>query len=142
MPAAPKSAIFGAAEGQAIVDRLRNDWLLELGRKRDWATFDEQLPLFVLNDDVQVKCYALQSRALKGHKVASDAREVLTAPNGYGEPCALIATLYAAGQFNERPVCTVRLSGEYNATGQARHRRPPERQREARRAGRICQPLP
>jgi len=109
-------------EGQAIVDRLRNDWLLELGRKRDWATFDEQLPLFVLNDDVQVKCYALQSRALKGHKVASDAREVLTAPNGYGEPCAgLIATLYAAGQFNTDDLyAQLRLSGEYNATGQAR----------------------
>ncbi|MFC0167852.1 transglycosylase SLT domain-containing protein [Pseudoduganella danionis] len=109
-------------EGQAIVDRLRNDWLLELGRKRDWATFDEQLPLFVLNDDVQVKCYALQSRALKGHKVASDAREVLTAPNGYGEPCAgLIATLYAAGQFNTDDLYVqLRLSGEYNATGQAR----------------------
>ncbi|MYN46453.1 transglycosylase SLT domain-containing protein [Pseudoduganella sp. FT93W] len=109
-------------EGQAIVDRLRNDWLLELGRKREWATFDEQLPLFVLNDDVQVKCYALQSRALKGHKVASDAREVLTAPNGYGEPCAgLIATLYAAGQFNTDDLyAQLRLSGEYNATGQAR----------------------
>ena len=109
-------------EGQAIVDRLRNDWLLELGRKRDWATFDEQLPLFVLNDDVQVKCYALQSRALKGHKVSSDAREVLTAPNGYGEPCAgLIATLYAAGQFNTDDLyAQLRLSGEYNATGQAR----------------------
>lgn len=113
---------FKRYEGQAIVDRLRNDWLLELGRKRDWATFDEQLPLFVLNDDVQVKCYALQSRALKGQKVASDAREVLTAPNGYGEPCAgLIATLYAAGQFNTDDLyAQLRLSGEYNATGQAR----------------------
>ncbi|WP_445234086.1 transglycosylase SLT domain-containing protein [Duganella rhizosphaerae] len=109
-------------EGQAIVDRLRNDWLLELGRKRDWATFDEQLPLFVLNDDTQVKCYALQSRALKGQKVASEARELLTAPNGYGEACAgLIATLYQAGQFNlDDLYAQLRLSGEYNATGQAR----------------------
>lgn len=109
-------------EGQAIVDRLRNDWLLELGRKRDWATFDEQLPLFVLNDDTQVKCYALQSRALKGQKVAGEARELLTAPNGYGEPCAgLIATLYQAGQFGVDDLyAQLRLSGEYNATGQAR----------------------
>lgn len=109
-------------EGQAIVDRLRNDWLLDLGRKRDWATFDEQLPLFVLNDDTQVKCYALQSRALKGQKVASEARELLTAPNGYGEPCAgLIATLYQAAQFNiDDLYAQLRLSGEYNATGQAR----------------------
>src|SRR5438876_3467219 len=32
--------------GSAIADRLRNDWLLELGRQRDWARFDEQYPLF------------------------------------------------------------------------------------------------
>ena len=46
-------------EGSAIADRLRNDWLLALGKNGDWATFDEQYPLFVLNDDVQVKCFAL-----------------------------------------------------------------------------------
>jgi soluble lytic murein transglycosylase len=26
--------------GMAIADRMRNDWLLELGRQRDWANFD------------------------------------------------------------------------------------------------------
>jgi soluble lytic murein transglycosylase len=109
-------------EGSAIADRLRNDWLLELGRKKDWPNFDDQLPLFVLNDDTQVKCYALQSKALKGLKVADDARALLTAPNGYGEACAgLIATLYQAGQFSDEDVwAQVRLSGEFNATGQAR----------------------
>ena len=40
--------------GTAIADRLRNDWLLELGRRRDWTAFDEQYPQFVLNDDTQV----------------------------------------------------------------------------------------
>ncbi|HEX5343367.1 MAG TPA: transglycosylase SLT domain-containing protein [Duganella sp.] len=113
---------FKRYDGQAIVDRLRNDWLLELGRKRDWATFDEQYPLFVLNDDTQVKCYALISRALKGQKVADDARSLLTAPSVYGQPCAdLIATLYQNGQFNTEDLyAQLRLSGEYNATGQAR----------------------
>ena len=109
-------------EGQAIVDRLRNDWLLELGRQRDWATFDEQLPLYVINDDTQVKCYALISRALKGQKVADEARALLTSPAVYGEPCALlIATLYQSGQFSiEDLYAQLRLAGEFNATGQAR----------------------
>jgi len=109
-------------EGSAIADRLRNDWLLDLGRKRDWATFDEQLPLFVLNDDTQVKCYALQSRALKGQKVIEEARALLTAPNVYGEPCAgLVATLYQNGQFDQSELMyQLRLSGEYDATGQGR----------------------
>jgi len=122
--AAPEEirAFFKRYDGQAIVDRLRNDWLLELGRKRDWATFDEQYPLFVLNDDTQVKCYALTSRALKGQKVAEEARALLTAPSAYGQPCAdLIATLYQNGQFNTEDLyAQLRLSGEYNATGQAR----------------------
>jgi soluble lytic murein transglycosylase len=113
---------FQRYHGQAIVDRLRNDWLLELGRKRDWAAFDEQYPQFVLNDDTQVKCYALISRALKGQKVADDARALLNAPSVYGQPCAdLIATLYQNGQFNTEDLyAQLRLSGEHNATGQAR----------------------
>lgn len=113
---------FKRYQGQAIVDRLRNDWLLELGRKRDWATFDEQYPLFVLNDDTQVKCYALISRALKGQKVADEARALLTSPSVYGQPCAdLIATLYQAGQFSTEDLyAQLRLAGEFNATGQAR----------------------
>src|SRR3712207_3481290 len=72
-------------EGSAIADRLRNDWLLELGRARDWATFDEQYPQFVLDDDTQVKCYALMSRIERGHNVAADARALLVSPRDYGE---------------------------------------------------------
>jgi soluble lytic murein transglycosylase len=95
-------------KGSAIADRLRNDWLLELGRARDWTNFDQQLPLFVLNDDTQVKCYALLSRLAHGQKVADDARALLVNPPTYGEACtALVASLAAAGQFdsNDWPSC-------------------------------------
>lgn len=104
--------------GSAIADRLRNDWLLELGRHRDWTTFDEQYPLFVANDDLQVKCFALMSKAIKGSDVADDARNLLTSPKDYGEPCqALIATLAQSGQFGADDVwAQIRLSGE---SGQA-----------------------
>ncbi len=86
--------------GSAIADRLRNDWLLELGKARNWTLFDEQYPQFVLNDDTQVKCYALMSRALKGQQVADDARAVLVTPQNYGEACpALITTLVQTHQF-------------------------------------------
>lgn len=109
-------------EGSAIADRLRNDWLQELGRRRDWANFDEQYPKFVLNDDTQVKCYALLSRALKGQRVASEARALLTAPAGYGEACtSLIGALAQGGQFDSNDLwAQLRLSGEANATGAAR----------------------
>ncbi|MES2759836.1 MAG: transglycosylase SLT domain-containing protein [Pseudomonadota bacterium] len=109
-------------QGSAIADRLRNDWLLELGRNRDWANFDQQLPLYVINDDLQVKCYGLMSRAVKGEKVAADARALLVSPPAYGDACAsLVATLAQAGQFTtDDLLAQLRLAGEQHATGPAR----------------------
>ena len=115
-------AFLAKWQGSAIADRMRNDWLLELGRNRDWVNFDQQLPLFVLNDDTQVKCYALTSRAVKGERVAADARALLQNPPGYGEACAsLVATLAQAGQFDTNDLLAqLRLAGEQHATGPAR----------------------
>jgi len=109
-------------QGSAIADRLRNDWLLELGRARDWANFDQQYPLFVLNDDTQVRCYALMSRIARGEKVGDEARLLLTAPLGYGDACnGLVAALSQAGQFDANDLLTqIRLSGEAGATGPAK----------------------
>src|SRR5450830_203069 len=105
---APQSEIrdfLSRYDGTAIADRLRNDWLLALGKNDDWATFDEQYPLFVLNDDVQVKCFALNSRALKGQNVADEARALLTTPKDYGQGCSeLIGTLAQNHQFSENDV--------------------------------------
>ncbi len=103
-------------DGSAIADRLRNDWLLELGRVRDWSQFDQQYPRFVLDDDLQLKCYALMSRASKGQAAAEDARALLVAPKDYGEACvALIATLAAARQFGPDDLwAQVRLAAEFN----------------------------
>ena len=109
-------------DGSAIADRLRNDWLLELGRKRDWTTFDEQFPQFVLQDDTQVKCYGLLSRLSKGQNVATEARALLNYPPYYGDGCGtLIASLAQAGQFTQDDLWhQVRLAGESNATGPAK----------------------
>lgn len=101
-------------DGTAIADRLRNDWLLELGRARNWTLFDDLYPQFVLNDDNQVKCYALMSKALKGQDVKDDARAVLVNTQNYGEACpAMIATLVQVNQFTLDDVWTyVRMVGE------------------------------
>lgn len=109
-------------DGTAIADRLRNDWLLMLGRSRDWRVFDEQYPLFVLNDDTQVKCYALSSRVAKGDYVAKAARELLVQPKNYGEACTdLISRLYQNKQFNETDLWhQVRIAVEYGNVGAAR----------------------
>ncbi len=108
-------------DGMAIADRLRNDWLLELGRQRDWNTFDEQYPQFVLKDDYQLKCYSLMSRALKRQSVVDEARLLLTSPKDYGVACnALIMTLLDNGEFSRKDVwAQIRLAAEANAADPA-----------------------
>jgi soluble lytic murein transglycosylase len=39
-------------------DRLRNDWLLLLGKRRDWASFAAEYPRYRMRDDREVRCYA------------------------------------------------------------------------------------
>jgi soluble lytic murein transglycosylase len=44
-------------------DRLRNDLLLQLGKRQDWTGFEKFHPTYRMNDDPQVKCYALVVQA-------------------------------------------------------------------------------
>jgi soluble lytic murein transglycosylase len=113
-------------DGTAIADRLRNDWLLELGRKRDWAVFDEQYAKFVVDDDTQVKCYALMSKTAKGMTVAAEARALLTSPRDYGEGCqALLRALVDTKQFGVDDVwAQIRLAAESNLSGVAQRMAP------------------
>ncbi len=46
-------------------DRLRNDWLLLLGQRRDWAAFATDYPQYRMGDDKEVRCYALLVESLK-----------------------------------------------------------------------------
>lgn len=103
-------------KGEAIADRMRNDWLLVLGKKRDWANFDVEYPQFALKDDTQVECYALLSRALKGQNVAADARGVLSDPKYYGEGCVdLLGYLVQSRQIQPSDVAfQARLALEQN----------------------------
>ena len=126
---APQSQIreyLARYDGSAIADRLRNDWLLELGKAGDWATFDEQYPKFVLDDDTQLKCYALTSAALKGTNVAAEARALLTSPKDFGPGCTdLIGTLAQNGQFTADDVWfQIRQAVEAGFGGVARRMTP------------------
>ena len=105
----------------AIADRLRNDWLLMLGHQGNWKTFDAQYAQFVLNDDTQVKCYALLSRLKQGQNVAEDARRLLTSARVYGEGCyALFSGLVESGQFNHTDMWNqIRWAAEANSTSVA-----------------------
>ena len=65
-------AFFARYAGSYQEDRLRNDWLLLLGQRRDWAAFAAEYPNYRMNDDREVRCYALLIEHLKNP--ALDAR--------------------------------------------------------------------
>jgi len=73
-------------------DRLRNDWLLQLGARRDWAGFNTQYPLFRMNDDRSVRCYAMMSEFNSaGADVAGRVEESWLAQKDAEEGCAAAA---------------------------------------------------
>jgi soluble lytic murein transglycosylase len=92
-------------QGTALADRMRNDWLLVLGKRKDWARFEVEYPKFVLDDDTQVKCYALQSKLAQGEnpsKVGIDARAILLDPRYFGQACQeLVPDLVSAGGMTQ-----------------------------------------
>ena len=94
-------AFLNQYQGTALADRMRNDWLLVLGKRKDWARFDVEYAKFVLDDDTQVKCYSLLSKLSQGEnptKLAIDARAVLLDPSYFGQACQeLVPSLVAAG---------------------------------------------
>ena len=86
--------------GTYVEDRLRNDWLLELGRRRDWANFAVEYPRFRMNDDREVSCYALLVDHLGGKDVREAALAAWLAQREADDGCALMATtLYEAKVF-------------------------------------------
>jgi soluble lytic murein transglycosylase len=78
--------------GSYYEDRLRNDWLLLLGRRADWATFNQELPRFRMNDDREVQCYALLAQHLQQQAdVLAGVRERWMAQKDADEGCAAAA---------------------------------------------------
>lgn len=72
-PAAEIRAALDAMAGTYWEDRLRNDWLLVLGRQRNWADFETERPRFRMNDDRQVRCYGLMLDAVAGRMEPAQA---------------------------------------------------------------------
>ncbi|HEY1392539.1 MAG TPA: lytic transglycosylase domain-containing protein, partial [Methylibium sp.] len=109
-------AFYARWPGTYVEDRLRNDWLLELGKRRDWRNLAREYPRFRMNDDREVSCYALLARHFDGEDVRTQARAAWLAQREADDGCALLAsTLYAAGRFTPADVWRkARLATEAN----------------------------
>ncbi|WP_439589926.1 transglycosylase SLT domain-containing protein [Hydrogenophaga sp.] len=90
-------------------DRLRNDWLLLLGKARNWAVFEAELPKFRMQDDRQVRCYGLMLDAAAG-RIPADAAAVQVQANWLAQReaedgCATAAqALLASGHLKPEAV--------------------------------------
>ena len=82
-------------KGTYVEDRLRNDWLLELIRRRDVATFAAEVPRFRMNDDREVTCFALASDQLAGKDVRDAAIAAWLAQKDADDGCAFLAATLA-----------------------------------------------
>src|SRR5688572_5421873 len=94
-------AFYERWRGSYVEDRLRNDWLLELGRRRDFANFTRDHAAYRMRDDRDVACYALAADQLAGRPVdAAAARALWLAQRSDDDACHLLAgRLLEAGVF-------------------------------------------
>lgn len=115
-------AFYARWPGTYVEDRLRNDWLLELGKRRDWPAFVRDYPRFRMNDDREVGCYHLLTQHLAGQDVRALAKAAWYAQRDLDDGCALLAnTLADAKQLSHEDIWQeVRLSVEANRPRAAR----------------------
>jgi soluble lytic murein transglycosylase len=85
-------AFYSRWAGSYVEDRLRNDWLRELGKRRDWTNLARDYPRFRMNDDREVSCWWLFTEHLAGRDVAEQARSLWFAQRDLDDGCNLLAT--------------------------------------------------
>ena len=115
-------AFYERWAGTYVEDRLRNDWLLELGRRRDWANFSRDHARYRMQDDREVACYALLTQHLAGQDVKAAALSAWYAQRDLDDGCHLLAsTLAGAGKIDADDIWReLRLSVEANRPRAAR----------------------
>ena len=91
------SAFLQRYAGSYQEDRLRNDWLLLLGQRRDWERFADQHPHFRMSDDREVQCYALTIQYMGAAMPAAAIEQVRS--NWYGQRNADDGCTHAAGEL-------------------------------------------
>jgi soluble lytic murein transglycosylase len=99
-------AVLQRWRGSFVEHRLRVDWLLELGRRRDWVGFERELARLARPDGSrELACYALVAEHLQGRERRAAARAAWLAQREADDGCHLLArTLLDAGVFTPADV--------------------------------------
>lgn len=86
-------AFFKRYQDTYAEDRLRADWLLQLGKAHDWSGFAANLPAYRMGDDKDIRCYANRDNAALVEKLWMSQKEV---KSGCGD---VAQALTAAGKM-------------------------------------------
>ena len=89
--------------GTYVEDRLRNDWLLELVRRRDRANFAVEYSRFRMNDDREVTCFALAGEPMTGKDAKEAGMAAWLAQKDGDDGCALLGTTMAEARLIGAP---------------------------------------
>ncbi len=93
---------LGRFAGSYQEDRLRNDWLLLLGQRRDWSGFAAEYPRFRMGDDRDVRCYALLVEHLKNPgadaRLAEEVRKIWLSQREASDACSAAASRLIGGK--------------------------------------------
>ncbi len=117
------AAFFTRYQGTYQEDRLRNDWLLLLGQRRDWTRLSEAAASFRMKDDRDVRCYLLTLQEMAtGAAPADEVKAQWYGQKTAGDGCALAAaTLYASQHLSDDDIWRkARLALEARQTKAAR----------------------
>ncbi len=95
-------AFLNRYAGSYYEDRLRNDWLLQAGRRRDWTTVANEHPKYRMGDDRELRCYALAADAiLRKTDVAQDALRLWYSQRDADDGCTwLVEHLHSSRKIN------------------------------------------
>ncbi len=99
MPTAEVAGFLQRHRGTLVADRLRGEWLKQLGKFGRWEEFEREYPALVYGDQ-EIACYALQSRvARRDQATLAEARELWLESDSAADLRA------GAGSIGERRPC-------------------------------------
>jgi soluble lytic murein transglycosylase len=130
MPSTEVRAYLARYPGSYLADRLRADWLKELGKRGDWQTFDLEFASLSV-DDPETRCYALASRLARGDEsTLVEVSRYWHVPKELPDGCVPVAEVaLARGKFTAKHVWRrVRLlleAGQMTAARRAMEYLPP-----------------
>lgn len=97
-------AFFARWRGSYVEDRMRNDWILELGRRRDWPRIIQNWPHYRMRDDREAACFMWLARFSQGEDVTSDARQAWQDQRDADDGCALLGQALNSAQRLPAPL--------------------------------------